>query len=781
MLQSFGRTEYDGRINWISPGRIESTRGLAFRTRRKFQRSEIDSAGKLNIAAECYYALYLNGVLIGTGPARGNQSCNFLDTYDVNDCIKEGENDLAIEVYCNLVPSFTSAPAEPAVFVQSGRLITDASWEVQIASDYRTEDVPCYTFQNGLMLWRDYRKTPKGWKTFEDTSAWQKARLIPDSAAIHAKKLFYRDVPMLRQSHLAPTKISGTHEVDRLADPEQTNVAEILTTEKHFPCRQDLTNLISQKETIINPPDGHDGVGFILDMGCEFIGGFKLELDAQEGTILDVGYQEIVENGRLDLTPAAYDMADRFIFTQGRQVVDNPLHYRGGRFMQLVFRNFHQPIRIHHFSVIDRRYPIDASSTFSCNSEKYNELWKRCFNTLSACSVDTFIDCPWREMSFWVNDFLIVATFWLKMIGRLDLVHRSLALAISHRRSDGLIFGVCPDGQKKNLLFATNLFLPMILKETLLHTGDRKSVDDMLSELADIVSCCEKYADTNGLLVPPSDCWNFVDWSYHFTDRLLDGKNSCVVNLFYVHALKALADLYQSVDSAKSQSYADKSRKVMKMIERHFWDSEQQCFIEWLPMANEKSVRAGKLVESLALLTDMLDPAVEARIKNDLAENNAMLPELYMMHFYFQALAKIGRHDEIGRLIRTYWSPMLETDCSTIWEANVYQSGKKAYGNAGSLCHAFALAPIACFQQYILGIEPITDGFMTFSFAPVPGELKTASGSVLCPCGKIEVKWIAKGRTIQAKITVPEKTSCRLADGRILAAGSHEIQLAGLQ
>jgi hypothetical protein len=116
-----------------------------------------------------------------------------------------------------------------------------------------------------------------------------------------------------------------------------------------------------------------------------------------------------------------------------------------------------------------------------------------------------------------------------------------------------------------------------------------------------------------------------------------------------------------------------------------------------------------------------------------------MLPELYMMYFYFQALAKIGRYDEIDRLIRTYWGPMLETDCPTIWEANVHQSAKKAYDNAGSLCHAFSLAPVVCIQQYLLGVAPITDGFKTFAFAPMSGILKTASGSVLSPYGKS--KW----------------------------------------
>jgi hypothetical protein len=40
------------------------------------------------------------------------------------------------------------------------------------------------------------------------------------------------------------------------------------------------------------------------------------------------------------------------------------------------------------------------------------------------------------------------------------------------------------------------------------------------------------------------------------------------------------------------------------------------------------------------------------------------------------------------------------------------------------------------------------------------------------------VEWIAKDQTIQVKITVPEKTSCHLTDGHILAAGSHEIEFA---
>jgi hypothetical protein len=778
VVQAFGRKEYNGCLNWISPGNTENSQGYSFRVRRKFNANEIDPAGKLVIAAESYYALYLNGTLLGVGPARGTRTCSFLDTYDLSSYLKPGENHLAVEVFCNTVPTYIADPAEPAVFVQSGRLTTDETWEVQKSPDYRTEDVPLYTLQIGLMQWQDSRKTPRGWETFQDDTLWQKAQVIPRSAKLYTKKLFYRDVAMLRQQCIAPVKVSAVYEVDKLADPEQTNVADILTEEKYFPCSQNLMSLITENQARIDPPGEHNGVVIILDMGVEFIGGFRLDLDAPEGTILDVGYQEIIEGDRLNLNPSFYDFADRFILAEGKQTVDNPVHYRGGRFMQLVFRNFDRPITIHHFAVIDRRYPIDAPATFTCDSQDYNEIWNRCFNTLSACAVDTFIDCPWREMSFWVNDFLVVNTFWLKMVGLPDLSRRSLALAISQRQDDGLIFGVCPDGLQRNKLFPTNLFLSIVLKEILLHAGDRKLVSNVLDELADIVTCCEKFSDNTGLLSPPSDYWNFVDWSYYFfKDIALDGKTACVVNLFYVHALQALADLYQLTDPAKSQHYTTRAKEVLKKIEHHFWDAEQQGFIEWIPKAEEKPLKAGKLVQSLALLTGMLSPALETQVKQDLPSDEGLLPELYMMHFYFQALAKIGRHDKIHRLIETYWSPMLKTDCPTIWEANVYGTAKKAFDNGGSLCHAFSLAPIACFQEYVLGIAPLTDGFETFTFTPIPGELQNAAGSVITPHGQIKAEWIASDQTIQVKITVPENTTCRLPNGQILTAGTHKLQL----
>src|SRR5690606_19309812 len=141
-------------------------------------------------------------------------------------------------------------------------------------------------------------------------------------------------------------------------------------------------------------------------------------------------------------------------------------------------------------------------------------LWARCVATASACATDTVMDCPWREMALWVNDLLVVNRYWLQLTNRGDLARRSIALALSQRDPSGLIPGVCPsDGRPGLVLFPTNLFLPRMLHDYLMYTGDGEFVRDVLDEAIHLVAQCERHRDGRGLLRPPPTLWNFVDWS----------------------------------------------------------------------------------------------------------------------------------------------------------------------------------------------------------------------------------------------------------------------------
>jgi hypothetical protein len=777
MIKIFGRQEYSGKIQLIAPAGSEKIKGCVFRARRKILFNELAANPTIHIAAESYYVLYLNGKQIGSGPARGTENCNFLDTYDIAEYAIKGENSIAVEVFCNNFSTFMASPAQPALFISAGNSVCDHRWQVQLAQEYRTQDVPNYTPQMGLMEWRDLRKSPQGWQTFADDTAWLNAQIIDPSRKIYSKKLFLRDIPQLSQTEIQPVEIPVMKTVKRLDDIQNPDVATVLEKEKRCDIQMDFSALIKGQPQKIQPVSDGGGVAFVVDFRYEFAGHFCLDIDAPEGTIIDVGYQEAIAGDRLNLSVAEYRFADRYILAEGRQSLSNPLRWRGGRYMQLVLREFHRDITIYSLKIIDKRYPISIPSEFNCDEEFYADLWSRSLLTLSSCATDTIIDCPWREMSFWVNDFLVVNRYWLQMTGREDLSRRCLSLALSQRRDDGLIPGVCPyDGNPKVVLFATNLFLPLILWDYLVYTGDRNYVKEVLDEVSDIVEKCGSFSDSQGLLNPPDVYWNFIDWSFELNGITLNGRNSCALNWFYVLALSALSDIYQPMDAARAADYRERARRVAQQIEKAFWNQQQECFIEYLASdQNDQPPLAGKLAHALALLSGHVSDGIRGQVERAIFREDLLMPELYMMHFLFEAMIKLEKPREIERLIKKYWKPNLDSGCLTIWEMGVHQQGKAAINNYGSVCHAFSLAPVNYLQRYVLGLAPTREGFPKISFCPNLGDLSEVKGSVNTPLGRISVECRRMSGAIEADIDIPSGITIELLDGRIFKTGQQRV------
>lgn len=772
-MKPLGRSLYQEPVKWIAPPGVSTERGCVFRARRIFSHEDLAGADVLHIAAESYYVLYVNGALVGKGPARATRVCNFLDSYQIAPHLRAGDNTIAVEVFCNNFPTFLASPAEPALFISIGRWTTDESWQVQRAAEHRSAEAEVYTLQIGLTERLDLRQEPLGWQVGNDTGNWQEAFLLPTDCPIYAKAMYRRDVAFLRETRLLPRVISVVKGLEPYS-PEDTDVATLLSTEVHLPCQLDASPL-----TRGEPLETGANITFIYDFGQEFIGHLDLEIEAPAGTILDVGYEEALQSGRLQLAPAHYRFADRYILRDGRQRISNALRWRGGRYVQLALRGSGHGIRIHHVHILDRRYPITESAAFSCDHEPFNDLWSRCHATLSACVTDTVMDCPWREMAFWVNDFLVVNRYWLQMVGRTDLLRRSLALALGQREPSGFIGGVCPTNENPFFtLFATNMFLPMVLQDYLIHTGDRATVDLFIDEALDLVEQCEKCSTAQGLLCPPEEQWNFVDWSFHFVGQRLEGKNTCVVNWFYVHALKGLSALYAHSQPARAKELLAKARFVAGQIDKSFWDEEQQCYREWLTSDGEDPAPlSGKLTHAMALLSGLAHPDYREATEAALTRSDLHPPELYMMHFVFEALLQFGRLDEVVRLINLHWGSILETDSPTIWEANVYEHGKNAYSNTGSLCHAFALAPVNIFQRYILGITPLVPGFRRFRVHPQMGDLAELRGSVPTPAGFIELECRRDGAWLFLRLSVPAQCVGVLEDGREFSEGEHQFQI----
>jgi len=745
------------KAKWIAPAGVSEEKNCYFRVRKKNNIDSVPEDALLHIAAESYYMLYVNGLLVGRGPVRGTHTVNFFDTYNIAGFLHKGENIISVLCLCMNIDTYVAAPAQPGVIIELEDIVsTDSSWDAEVASEWR-QDVMQYSVQTGFCEWRDLRKTSIGWHKFEDSSNWDKAYEIKIN-----KKLIPRDIPRLAEKEYLPVDIPVTALVPPLKDPEDIYISKILTEEEHK-----AISLSYVEDMVIEPVEG--GIAIIFNFDREIIGRFELDITAPTGTIVDLVHEEELWHKRLraDHISDEYNFADRYILREGRQTIGNTLLERGFRMVQVVVRNFKSPVIIHKAKSIDARYPFEAKASFHSSDPLLNRIWEVCSETISTCTTDVFIDCPWRERAFWVNDMIVENKVALQLFGDRRASARAFRLAFANRNDIGLLPGVCPAPQEDIfILLPTNLYMSKMLKDYYMYSGDIEMVNDFLPAIITIIDIFSDWVNKKGLIKPPDKYWNFFDWSYGLNDIDYNGKITSLLNFFYISAIKDCIELAEvSGIKIKKQKYLKILKKVKNGTEKYLKNGNY--FID------SPDGISSQLAHALAFLTDEYK---DDFIVDALLDKNLLIPEFFFHIFIFDVLKKLDKADEAINRIRKYWGKNVMTGTPTIWEAGIHASGKQAFRETGSLCHGFATAPVDFIQTAILGISPLKAGFEEFKVAPVPCGIEFAHGNVPTPKGNIQIRWKKERNIIKVSLTVP-KGLIAIINNAKLSAGNHEFEL----
>lgn len=772
---------------WISCAGLKTRPNACFRARKNFALVELPKLLPLHIAAESLYRLYVNGQLVARGPARGTQTVNFHDTVDIAQHLKSGDNWIAVDVHCHNIATSQANPVEPALLVQSeNRLIcTDDSWQVQSADEWRS-DVPIFTYQVGYMEWIDHRQEPGGWRVGSDASNWQRPEIVIREPSIGGKALLARDIPYLRETELPPVDKRLIAETRPPSSYEDAEVAALVTTEQHLPIDAAAMQQFRDRGSV-SPRSTGNGVALLADFRSEVNGRVEIDIDAPDGAIVDIGYEEEAVNGRLALTAFGYRFADRYILKQGRQIIGNQFASRGFRMVQVVLRNFASPIQIHSIRALNRRYPYPRRATFHCSDPLLDQIWEASVETISACSTDVIVDCPWRENTLWLNDLLVSNLTSLQAFGDPRMSARCLRLSASQPRKDGLLPGAVPAGFMPGLendleasrdsivLLATNLFLANLLEEHLRYTGDETVVRELLTSLLRIHDTFNSWEDSDGLIQPQKPYWNFIDWSYPHPPEV-GRENACVLNWFRAWSLMGTATLLEQLGLPdKVQAFRGKAARVSAATDRRFWNEKRNCYVE---CAGAPDGLATQVSHAVALLSGGVPPARMARVIAALDREDLLAPELYMQHLVLRALMKFGDPKISIARIRKYWGRIVLGGSPTIGECGVQQPhAKSSFSGAASLCHGFSTTPIDFFQSVVLGVTPTETGFRRCRIAPTLFDLTFAEGTVLTPAGEIKVQWQREGGKLLLQLEVPDRIAVDLPDGRCLGAGSHDVRL----
>ena len=772
------------RGKWIAPRNSKKINNFYFRARNQFELSEIPEKAVLHIGAESYYLLYVNGIEVGHGPARGTHKHNYYDSYEIASLFKTGHNVIGVLVQCMNYDTFVAAPSQPGLIVElNGMIASNATWEVSQAVDWR-RDVQTYSWQAGYCEWRDVRLEPSGWTTGDDMATWEAAWEIPKSSKIYQKELLSRAIPALTEKTFYPVDIPVMAKVQPITDLDDIEIYKIMKDETYTSLEEGRVTLLAGQDgcTRIEPVSDGSGITMIFDFGAEICGRFELDITAPEGCIIDICHNEDMKNDRLAVNHLLdkYHFVDRYILREGRQKIGNSLHERGFKMVQIACRNFTAPIEIHQVKAIDGRYPFVRHASFNCDDLLLNRIWDACCETLESCTTDVFTDCPWRERAFWVNDLIVENMTSLQVFGVSEVHRRAFRLAFSDARAGGIIPGVCPcpeDGDNL-VLVPTNLFIIFMLKDYLMYSNDKKLIKELMPNIISILDTFSKWEDENGFIFPPEKYWNFFDWSFELNKVSLNGKLTSLLSYLYVTAMKSIIELAEiageKIDCAK---YESKIKKTSSNLEECFFKEDEKYLADWID-EDGRSAHSSQLAHAFALLSGEYSKKNRRYFEDALGDQNLLIPEMYLHYFIFHAMELCGKEAEALERIRKYWGDIVKTGSATIWEAGIHQHGKNAFSGDGSLCHGFSTSPIDFFQTVILGIKPLSAGFGAFKIAPVILDIKFAEGRIPTPYGNIVIKWERKDEYIKINLRVPEGTIGETIDGNKYGAGIHNLKLS---
>ena len=443
---------------------------------------------------------------------------------------------------------------------------------------------------------------------------------------------------------------------------------------------------------------------------------------------------------------------------RGTQIYDS-LHYRSGRFVDIVFENCGGVEIIPKFQFC--HYPVEYRGSFSCSDESLNKIYRAGIRTVLLCMQDKHLDSPvHQEPLSCIGDYRIISLVNYCAYGNYSLTRADILRTAEHL------------AQRDYKFFHTTYTLIWIrwVREYLLWSGDEKTVRTVLPVVSKVIERYLNYRDETGLIAN-SPNFLFVDWvhvggySLHHPPQVL-GQG--VLNCFMYDALRQYSFMLRRFgEDGEARRMENEAARLRDAFHRLLWNEEKGMYREGLeentdaPADPWRPAGSGEFYQmhtnSLAVLYGLAqcDPrALMERIVND---PSLVKPQPYFMHYVLEALAEVGLFGKYGLPLIREWAPLIdvcETGMAECWTERATAEGDfsddKIPNYTYDFSHGWGTTPCYHLATRVLGIRPASDGFADFKIEPDLGDLDWAQGQIPTPRGVITVKvWKEDGKIVK--------------------------------
>lgn len=440
--------------------------------RYDFELETLPSSAPFCITADQSYRLYVNGKYVCRGPRRGYQDHWSYDVPDILSFLQTGHNWISVEAYNPGISTFYYNHRDSAGFLCS------ANWDNGVKFRSEPEHWKCFRntayvmntarlcAQMGFQEIFDQHYDNRKWITeeictqFPPQPLWTSRQENTTLGGLPWSTMEDRRIPMLDESLHAPAAICRTGEGICVphSKPLPGDVPNFVWefAEKELPSivYDDKKSTFGFDHEFIRCQIPAAGKGkfriVIFDLGAEtwLPGTPVVEWEnADDGMLMDLFYSHWLPDGKLEFMPepgkcCQLSMAGRVIVSQeyGRY---EAYQIMGVRHVSVVIRENTSPVTV-KLAWRSAVYPMAVQGEFACADPVLNQIFPICVHTQKVCTMDAFVDTPWREQSQWWGDARVQSKNFHFLTGDPRMLTQGIRSIAGQSEPHGLTFAHSP-------------------------------------------------------------------------------------------------------------------------------------------------------------------------------------------------------------------------------------------------------------------------------------------------------------------------------------------------
>lgn len=604
----------------------------------------------LQITADDYYKLYVNGKFVTQGPSPCYPCGYFYNEIDVSEYLTEGENTFAVHTYYQGLINrvWVSGDLRQMLYFRltcDGKetLVSDESWKCADHTGYTSCGKIGYDTQFAECYDSAAPETLFYLPEFDD-SKWE-------SAAIYKNA----DHTLIKQ----PTKQLDIYSVK--------------------PVKEEMT----------------DGGVLRLDFGREMVGYIYAEAKGRKGDEVILRYgEELSDDGSV-----RYEMRcnckyeEKWLLSGGEDTLMQ-YDYKAFRYAEILIP---KGAELKNVSMTVRHYPYEERAVYKTENRDLQRVIRLCADTIKYGTQEQFLDCPTREKGQYLGDVSIAARAHAVLTGDTTLMKKAIA---EFCRSTFICKGMMAVSSGSLMQEIADYSLQFAAQLTWIYSMDKDKEFLKFAEpyATGIFEYFRGYMREDGLIEGVTGKWNLVDWpanlrdGYDFplTKPIGEGIHN-VLNAFWCGFLSDLDELYGIL--GKSPTGITEKAKVSFIKE--FYCEETGLYKD-APGTTHSAIQSCILPLLFEIGTE--DVALKDRLVSFVKDKGLSTAGVYIAYFALTALVKNGEYSLAEEMAtdEKCWINMLNEGATTLFEA----WGKDQKWNT-SLCHPWAAAPAIIFAENV--------------------------------------------------------------------------------